>query len=209
MSAEITELLFVALFGMVLVAFIVAINSRGPVKTAFSYVLATITLIAAVYELVNHFGEARLQQQVKQAQAMEQAQMSRERRGETESYIRSMKSFATRGKRIAGKLKVLNLMDESISMETYFARAASARREANALMNELSGKQPPNDGFAESRKTLKRAINKTLVAAKYLNLYFKSDTENEEEKRAQIFHSNARDASFLFSRVGKLIAKEK
>lgn len=213
MTPELIQLLFILLFGMTVVAFIIAINSRGPVRMAFSYVLATALLVACVYESMLYWGESRLQDQLKRAQALEEARRLREQadqnQGALAAYGDFLKSLATRGKIVTVKMRNLNLEDETIDMEVYFAVASSASAEAGRLLRELEARKVPEEKFKGAYEMLKKGIGQTQNAAKYLNLYFKSENEEEEARRAQIYSSSIREAVYIFDQIDNMVLEKK
>lgn len=221
------ELQFVLLFGITVVAFICAINSRGAVKMSFSYVLATALLVLSVYEGVTYVSEQKFSFQMRQVQAVEEARRNSEqaRRSSEEAaraaaqeaesrqaiseYSEFIKAVADRGKEIPRGLRNLNLQDESVEIETFFAKAGTASSRASALARELQTRKSPEGTYEDSRKTLQKAFQRTETAAKYLSLYFKSEDEYEEEERGRIFHSNVDEAISLFDQASLLIAQKK
>jgi hypothetical protein len=219
MTPDQIQMLFVIMLGLTVVGFMIAINSRGPVKMAFSYVLATAMLIVSVYEVVNYFGENRLREQMQQAQTMEAARKREEqeemerRRLEAEKNNMSqtsatLKGIALRGKEIARSLTTVDIHNESIDINQYFEISASAISKANSVMSELKNTPKPADGYMQTFQTLEKALNQTILSAKYLSLFFKADDENQEASRERAFNSNAREAIALFDQAS-LFAESK
>ncbi len=204
MGTIIIELLFVILFAITISAFIIAINSKGSVRISLSFILATVLLIGSVYEVLNYTSKTRLNQQMKQVTSNAEAKEQESEELQAKNYEAFLKSIASRGKKSLNRIKNLDLADESIEMDVYFSRASSTKSKVRALLKELKTQKAPEDGFEQTRKTLEKALNKTMISAKYLNLYFRSNNEEEEETRASYFHSNANVASSLFRKVNDL-----
>ncbi len=212
LSPYFVHLLFFAIFAISIIGFLIAINSRGPVKAAFSYVLATALLVASLYELISYINEQKIRSlQVRQTPPPAVADDSKQKadlaaQQAAMEYGQFIRSISSRGKEITRSIAGLNLQDESVEIETYFARAASARNRASSLSREFSGRQPPAQGFGGAREAVTKGLQQTVTAAKYLDLYFKSEDEFEEEKREQAFRASVRQAASLFDQAEVLVS---
>ncbi len=206
------HLLFFAIFALSIIGFLIAINSRGPVRAAFSYVLATALLVGSLFELVNYINEQKIRTlQVRQTPvvAPEPAPPppapKKEENNKDQEYAQAIRSTASRAKEITRSLSGLDLQDESVEIETYFAKAAAARNRASELSREFARRPAPEQGFGGARDALTKGLAQTMAAAKYLDLYFKSEDEFEEEKREQAFRASVRQANSFLDQADALV----
>lgn len=199
--------LFMILFGITMLGFLVAVNSRGAVRMSISYVLATMMLVASVYQLVHYLGERKMEVQLEQAKEEARAQleelkeekMEEEQTAEQEEVAAAASKFHSiidRGNRIVRSLKSTDVRDESVDIDTYFGIAGSAQRKAEALIREARNINAPKEIQNARNKTI-NGLQRCATSAKYLNLYFKSEDEDEEQKREDVFVDNYKSAASL------------
>jgi hypothetical protein len=216
MAATTTPVLFAILFAITIVGFIVAINSKGTVKISLSYVLATVVLVGSMYMLVDYLGKIKLQRQIQleesrrqkdQEELLRQQEMV-QKEGAME-YKDFIESLAGKGRGVAYNLRSLDLADESIEMEVFFTKAATAKNTAYSILKSLKDRQQPKSGFESSVSAATNGANRLLSAGKYLDLYFKSENESEEVQRENAFQSNIRDAISYFDQALTFAASRK
>lgn len=202
------HLLFFAIFSLSILGFLIAINSRGPVRAAFSYVLATALLVGSLFELVNYINEQKIRSlQVRQAPvAPEPPPPPKKEDNKDQEYAQVIHSISSRAKEITRSLSGLDLQDESVEIETYFAKAGAARNRASELSREFARRPAPEQGFGGARDALTKGLTQTMAAAKYLDLYFKSEDEFEEEKREQAFRAAVRQANSLLDQAEAMVS---
>jgi hypothetical protein len=126
----------------------------------------------------------------------------------TMEYSQFARSISMRGKEVARSLSGLDLQDESIEIETYFAKAASARNRATELSKEFAGR-PPAQGVSAGGDAVNRGLQQTIGAAKFLDLYFKSEDDSQEEKREQAFRGAVRQAISSFDQADALMSNHR
>jgi hypothetical protein len=214
MSTE--NYLLMIFIGITVLAYIIAINARGVVRTVLSYLLATALLIATVVNTLQYQNEkivarkeaerAKYEEQLRKAE--EEARLASEQKaasdvGQDKQYRAGLVKIINDGSNLARAILAIDLDDENADYDKLVSRSLSFKSQAQETKKQLEGLQRMgNDpAVAAARDLIDKAVRSLNVSANYFNIYFKAENESEEDERYDIFRQNASSARGDFSKA--------
>ncbi|MFP4163717.1 MAG: hypothetical protein ACLFVE_07050 [Chitinispirillaceae bacterium] len=209
MSVEV--LLLAVLVGLTLLAYMIAINSKGTVKLIFSFFFATVMLAGSVWAIVQHFTaqtESLKAQELKQLEfekrLAEEELQTREELGKHASVLSDLISTA---KGYASALISADLQDPNLDLDGLMARAADYKRKVGMLRSKLKEAEDATASFPDVTAFIKEGIKNLAESCYYHRIYYYSETTPEETARERILRQKARNAQKKLQKADELLEK--
>jgi len=215
MSVEV--LLLIVLVGITLLGYMIAINSRGPTKLSISYLLATCFLIGTVWSIVQYVSSGQNKEQQQEFLRLEREKREVEERVRSKelSLMKSKKlmeaankinSVINQGTGYASNMMNIEFKDFSVELDVLMGRANVMKTKVTTLIEDYSKLNKESELFPESAATITDALNELSEAAKYYNLYFRSEDTAQEELRERLLRQKSRKAYDLFKKASSQVA---
>ena len=210
-------LLLIVLGALTLIAYIIALNSHGPMRLAISYLLATSILIATVWVTVQYvnsgdkrkiteeFQKLIIEKQLAEAQkdsAMQWVKHNKER----QALAARFNGIITQGAALAATIINSDVGNPKHELDELTGKAAETKRKAEELAAEFDKISVPDTLFTQSRSLIKEAIKQLTEAAQYYVLYYRAEDSAQEELRERIMRQKATEAQNLLQKADALIA---
>jgi hypothetical protein len=221
MSVEI--LLLVVLAGITLLAYMVAINSHGPTRLAFSYLLATVILAGTVWATVQYVNTgvnskkeaelAALAREKEQAEARlstsEQAyQSAMKENKERLAVAAKLNGIVTGNMALATTIMNTDLRDMSNDLDGLIAKSLETKRITEQTLADYEKNKITDTLFIESAAVIKDGLKLLAEAGLYYSLYYKAEDSAQEELRERIMRQKAKNALSTLQRASALIASK-
>jgi hypothetical protein len=215
MSVEI--LLLVVLAELTLVAYIIAINSHGPTRLAFSYLLATIILAGSVWATVQYVNTGlnlkkmeefkRLEMEKQKAEdQMHSGEKVQETLKERMAAAAKLSGVVTAGTTLSTLMMNTDLRDMATDLDGLVGKSIETKRRADELAGEFDKLKFTDKVFSESTDIIKEGLKVLAEAAQYFVLYYKAEDSAQEELRERIMRQKARQAHETLQKASSLIA---
>ncbi|MBL8028065.1 MAG: hypothetical protein JNL74_16710 [Fibrobacteres bacterium] len=205
------------MFAVAASAFATAINSRGVVRMALSYVLATLILIFAVFTAVRYSQDSaiaqmeiervKMEEQIKKAEEETRAEIAKKIAdsiaaaaavAEPVKEAGAYSPLAQEGISISNALLAVNVADESKDYDALVAEAKALQGRAAGLKRKFDGMPKDED---PARVQIDKGIRFLNVSANTLTLYYRAENESEETERLNVYKQNANAAKSAFASV--------
>jgi len=205
------------MFAVAASAFATAINSRGVVRMALSYVLATLILIFAIFTAVRYSQDSaiaqmeiervKMEEQIKKAEEETRAEIAKKIADsiaaaavvtEPVKEAGAYTPLAQEGVAISNALLAVNVADESKDYDALVAEAKALQSRAAALKRKFDGMAKDED---PARAQVDKGIRFLNVSANTLTLYYRAENESEETERLNVYKQNANAAKSAFASV--------
>ncbi len=212
------EILLLANLGaMTLLAYMVAINSHGPTRLSFSYLIATLILAGTVYSVVQHVNSGLDKKQMAEFRRLEmEKQLAEEQIRNQQEELKENKQMLVvasklnetinTGTGLATSIMNADLRDFSVELDVLIGRAAVTRKKVLQLNKEFTSTGIEDNQFPESLKNIKEALEQLESASQYYSLYFRSEDAAQEEMREKVMRQRARHAYELLKKASSDIA---
>jgi hypothetical protein len=213
-----TEILLLAILGsLTVLAYMVAINSRGPTRLSISYLLATILLagtVTSIVQYVNSDIDKREMEKVKQlefekqqAEQRIQAQDQALRQNKEHSvFATKLTTYLTTGTGFATTMVNVDLRDMSVELDQLIARSNDMKKKVADFKADCEKVSPTDSGFTQIMQIIKDGITGLAEAAQYYSLYYRSEDSAQEELRERIMRQKARVSLEKFQQASALVA---
>jgi hypothetical protein len=218
MSVEI--LLLVVLAAVTLLSYMVAINSHGSTRLAFSYLIATFILAGTVWATVQYVNtdlNAKKMEEFKRLE-FEKQKAEDQMKSQEQQYsaaIRQNKVHLATATRLNGVLTTAtglatmivnaNPRDMNAEIDVLMARSADTKRRCDQLVADFDKSKVTDSLFLESASLIKEGLKTLAEASQYYYLYFKAEDDAQEELRERIMRQKARMASEALQKASSLI----
>jgi len=218
MSVEI--LLLVLLAAMTLLAYMVAINSHGTTRLAFSYLIATVILAGSVWATVQYVNtdiNAKKMEEFKRLES-EKQKAEDQMRSQEQQYSAAMRlskehlavaarlhDVLTNTTGLATMMVNANLHDMSYDLDALVARSIDTKRRCDQALEDFGKMKIADTLFSDAISLIKEGLKTLAEASKYYYLYFKAEDSAQEELRERIMHQKARIASETLQKASSLI----
>jgi hypothetical protein len=218
MSVEV--LLLVLLAAVTLLAYMVAINSHGPSRLAFSYLIATVILAGSVWAIVQYVNtdinakkmeefkklESEKQKAEDQVKSQEQQYSQAMRQSKEHMAIAArLRDVLTNATGLATMMINTDLRDMSSDLDAMVGRSVDAKRRCDQLLADFDKSKTTDTLFSESVSLIKEGLKTLAEASQYYYLYFKAEDSAQEELRERIMRQKARIASETLQKASTLI----
>jgi len=219
MSIEV--LLLVILAAVTLLAYMVAINSHGPTRLAFSYLIATVILAGSVWAIVQYvnsdinakkmeeFKRLELEKQKAEDQVKSQQQQYSQAMRQSKEHVAMAARFhdiLVTATGLATMIINTDLHDMSVDLDALIARSVDAKRRSEQIQADFDKIKTPDTLFAESISLMKDGLKTLSESAQYYYLYFKAEDSAQEELRERIMRQKARIASETLQKASTLVS---
>ncbi len=210
-------LLLAVLVGITLLAYMIAINSHGPTRLSFSYLIATLILAGTVWAIVQHvnygvdrkqmaeFKRLEMEKRLAEQRARSQEQALKENKERME-FATKLNSIITAGAGLATTLMNTDVRDFSVELDVLIGRAHGTRKKAEELAEKYKKISKEEEFFPQSVSLIKSAIENVNESAKYYYLYYRSEDAAQEELRERLMRQKARTAYEDFKKASSLVA---
>ncbi len=192
MSAEI--LMLGILVGITLLAYMMAINSHGPIRLYISYLIATVILAGTVWSIVQYVNTDLDRKKLAELHRLEQEKLVAEERLRSqttalqENQERAMlagqlMAIINKGTGLASSLISANMRDMALDLQGLIARSTSIRKQCEELRTEftrLTGVEASQEHFTESIAQLRTALDDLVEASRFYLLYYRSEDSAQE-----------------------------
>jgi len=218
MSVEI--LLLVVLAGITLLSYMVAINSHGPIRLAFSYLIATVILAGSVWATVQYVNTGvaiKKSEEMQQEKQKSEAQFNskeaiyqnviRESK-ERIAIVAHLNSVVTTGMAMATTIMNTDLRDMSIDLDGLVAKSVESKRNCEQFAADFEKAKIIDSSFIESINVIKDGLKTLVEAGQYHALYYKAEDSAQEELRERIMRQKAKTALATLQRASSLIASQ-
>jgi hypothetical protein len=218
MSVEI--LLLVVLAAVTLLSYMIAINSHGSTRLAFSYLIATVILAGTVWATVQYVNtdlnakkmeefkrlESEKQKAEDQMKSQEQQYSAAIRQNKVHlATATRLNGILTTATGIATMLVNANPRDMDADLDVLLARSVDTKRRCDQVVAEFEKSKVTDSLFLESASLIKEGLKTLTEAAQYYYLYFKAEDDAQEELRERIMRQKARMASETLQKASSLI----
>jgi hypothetical protein len=218
MSVEI--LLLVVLAAVTLLAYMVAINSHGPTRLAFSYLIATLILAGSVWAVVQYVNsdinakkmeefkklESEKQKAEDQVKSQEQQYSQAMRQSKEHMAVAArLHDVLTTATGLAAMMVNTDLHDMSTDLDAMVGRSVDTKRRCDELLADFDKSKITDTLFTESISLIKDGLKTLAEASQYYYLYFKAEDSAQEELRERIMRQKARIASETLQKASSLI----
>jgi len=216
MSVEI--LLFVVLGAISLLAYMIAINSRGATRLSLSYLLATAILagsVGAVVRYVNSDQALKKNQEMKKLEMQRKAaeELAREKEialqqnKERTALAAELTGIITRGVSLATALQNTNLTDPKYDIDQLMRMSIEADRKAAAIKSDISKIDDSNQFFPGVLDKLTQASKLLSEATYYYKAFYRSEDSEQEQLRRRILQSKSKEALNEFEACATMLAQ--
>jgi hypothetical protein len=218
MSVEI--LLLVILAAVTLLAYMVAINSHGSARLAFSYLLATVILAGTVWATVQYVNtdiNAKKMEEFKRLES-EKQKAEDQMKSQEQQYSAAMRlskehlaiaarlhDVLTNATGLATMIVNADLHDMSSDLDAMVGRSVDAKRRCDQALEEFDKTKITDTLFSEAISLIKEGLRTLAEASQYYYLYFKVEDSAQEELRERIMRQKARIASETLQKASSLI----
>jgi hypothetical protein len=218
MSVEI--LLLVILAAMTLLAYMVAINSHGTTRLAFSYLIATVILAGTVWATVQYVNTDINGKRMEEFKRLESEKQKAEDQMKTQEqqYSTAMRlskehmavaarlhDVLTNATGLATMMINADLHDMSSDLDVMLSRSVDTKRRCDQALEDFNKTKIADTLFSEGISLIKEGLKTLAEASQYYYLYFKAEDSAQEELRERIMHQKARIASETLQKAGSLI----
>jgi hypothetical protein len=205
--------------GMTLLAYMIAINSHGPTRLSFSYLIATLMLAGTVWAIVQYVNSGYDKQKMEEISKLEQAKQKAEELAHTQEqallenkdrmgYSAQVNNVINEGTGLSTTMMNVDLRDFSVELDVLTNRAAETRHKCEDLDKEYEKTAAEKEYFPQTKASVHDALGSLDEAAKYYGLYYKSEDGAQEEMRERMLRQKARQAYELFKKAGSLLANQ-
>jgi hypothetical protein len=218
MSVEI--LLLVLLGAITLLAYMVAINSHGSARLAFSYLLATVILAVTVWATVQYVNtdiNAKNMEEFKKLES-EKQKAEDQMKSQEQQYSQAMRTSKER-LAVAAKLHEIltnatglatlmintDLHDMSMDLDAMVGRSVDTKHRSDQTLADFEKIKVTDSLFSESASLIRDGLKTLTEASQYYYLYFKAEDAAQEELRERIMRQKARIASETLQKAGSQI----
>ena len=212
-----TEVLLLIILGaLTLIAYIIALNSHGPIHLAISYLLATSILIATVWVTVQYvnsgdkrriteeFQKLIIEKQLAEAQK-DSAMLWMKHNKERQTFAARLNGIITQADALATTILNSDVGNPRHELEVLIGKASETKRKVEELTAEYDKISIPDTIFAQSRSLIKEAIKQLSEAAQYYFLYYRAEDSAQEELRERIMRQKATEAHNLLQKADSQI----
>lgn len=211
------NMLLMVMGGITLIAYMIAINSRGLGRLILSYLLATALLVCTVWGIVQHvnIGLDSVKTEELKKLAMEKRQ-AEDRVQSQEEALKSNKArmaftvklnaILTAGTAVSTSLANLDLQDKSADLDALVWRAIDAKKKVESLKQEFEKLSTADSFFNEPLTLIRDGLQSLAESGQYYQQYYYSEDSDQETLRERIMRQKARNAGEKFQKAGLLIA---
>jgi hypothetical protein len=218
MSVEI--LLLLVLAAVTLLAYMIAINSHGSARLAFSYLIATVILAGCVWATVQYVNSDQNAKKMEEFKRLESEKQKAEdqMKSQEQVYTAAMRqnkvrmAVATRLHDVLSNATGLatlmintDLRDMSSDLDAMLARSVDTKRRCDQALADFDKTKVTDTLFTESASLIKEGLKQLADASQYYYLYFKAEDSAQEELRERIMRQKARIASETLQKATSLI----
>jgi len=206
MSIEV--LLMTVLVALTIIAYMIAINSRGLWRLMLSFLFASCMLGGTVWVIVEHYSagsRAAMQKERRkfenEMQAAEERLQSKERSGSASivlaliSQANSYASFLIREK----------LHDPDLSHGQLVAQAVQTQQQIERLQNEIKGSAQVINQFPEAAQLIESAMTHISEAGRLYRQYYYAENSAAERASERLLRQNARSAQDALTRAASSV----
>jgi hypothetical protein len=218
MSVEI--LLLVVLGAVTLLSYMVAINSHGSTRLAFSYLIATVILAGSVWATVQYVNtdinakkmeefrklESEKQKAEDQMKSQEQQYSQAMRMSKEHMAVAArLRDVLTGATGLATMMINTDLHDMSVDLDALVGRSVDTKRRCDQVLADFDKTKVTDTLFSESVSLIREGLKTLTEASQYYYLYFKAEDSAQEELRERIMRQKARIASETLQKAGSQI----
>ncbi|MCU0609999.1 MAG: hypothetical protein MUF22_09575 [Chitinispirillaceae bacterium] len=212
-----TEFLILALLcSVTLLAYMIAINARSPMKLVVSYFLATLMLGGTVWVIVQHVNLGLDTVKSRELSKLENDKMIAEERARSQeaalnankekmAFVARLSGVITCGTTEATTLITVDLQDKEADLETLVARTVIMKKKADSLKKEFDRIQAADPVFSEPMTLIGDGIRLLIEGTQYYQQYYYSEDSGQETLRARIIRQKARNATDKFQKASALL----
>jgi hypothetical protein len=205
--------------GITLLAYLSAINARGPMRLTFSYLIATLMLAGTVWAAVQYVNTGRNRIKVEEIRRLEiEKQQAEEivRSQEQElienknrmSYVTRLSDIINEGSALSAAMINVDMRDYSVELDELMSRASEVKRNSDALKDRFRKIENEQPFFASGKASLRESIDQLTGAAAYYTTYFRSEDGAQEEMRERMMRQKAKKANELFKKAAASLVSE-
>jgi hypothetical protein len=218
MSVEI--LLLVILGAITLLSYMVAINSHGSTRLAFSYLIATVILAVSVWATVQYVNtdiNAKKMEEFKKLES-EKQKAEDQMKSQEQQYSQAMRlskehlaiaahlrDVLTNANGLATSMVNTNLHDMSMDLDGLVGRSVDTKRRCDDALADFEKTRITDSLFGGSVALIRDGLKTLAEASQYYYLYFKAEDSAQEELRERIMRQKARLASETLQKAGSQI----
>ena len=217
-------LLLCVLGGLVVLAYIVAINAHGSFRLSISYLAATLLLAGTVFVVVQYvntgkdsqksavlqsseFARAKAEAERQKAEEAMRVQQQLLEQNKTQSVFASrLNSIIATGTNLSATLINVDVRDAAQELDILIANAAATRSRVNQLKSDFEKVRTEDTAYAASVKLISEANASLVESVQMFTLYYRSEDPAQEELRERVMRQKARIASEKFQKATDLIA---
>jgi len=213
-----TDILLLAILGgITLLAYMVAINARGPTRLSISYLFATMLLAGTVWAIVSYVNTdidrremarmRQLEQEKQQAELRIQVQEEALRTNKARSSVASRcNTFINNGSSLATAMMNVDLRDMSVELEALIARANDTRKKTNDMKTGFEQAAIADSAFTQVIQLIKDGTAMLIEASQTYVLFYRSEDPAQEELRERVMRQKAKAAYDKFQQASALVA---
>jgi hypothetical protein len=215
------EILLLALLGAItLLAYMVAINSHGTARLAFSYLIATVILAGSVWATVQYVNTDINAKKIEEFKRLESEKQKAEdqMKSQEQQYTAAMRlskehmavaarlhDVLTNATGLATMMINTDLHDMSTDLDALVARSVDTKRRCDQALDDFNKTKIADTFFSDGISLIKEGLATLAEASQYYYLYFKAEDSAQEELRERIMRQKARIASDTLQKASSLI----
>jgi cell division protein FtsB len=203
--------------GLTIVAFMIAINTHGRLRSILSYSLAMLLFSLTAVVFINHTGviiSVSYRHSQLPSEPVEKGINNQRLLRPTESDTLSpesaqlaieLRSLSAKGIACANSLLNKDLKDESVELETLVGRASETRKRVESIKNEFEKISATDATFKKSVALIQDGIQLLSEAAQLYLQYYYSEDSSQEVTRENLLRQKARKANEQFQEAADLL----
>ncbi len=208
--------------GLTIVAFMIAINTHGRLRTGISYALATALLGLTTVIYFNHAGalfDKGFRHDRMPSELVEKGIDDRQpaRRSDADvlspadrgRIIAELRKLSAEGTACANSLLNKELKDESVELETLVGRASETRRRVEFIKTQFEKTSAPEPFFRKPVASIKAGIQLLSEAAQLYLQYYYAEDSTQETMREKLLRQKAKEANEEFQRAANELSNIK
>jgi hypothetical protein len=206
-----TEMLLLAvLAAMTVVAFMIAINSRGRWRATLSSLLAVGMLVGTVWVFTLHYSMSFNADNQRERHHIMQELITKDQTALTaNSSITVCSTLIVQTNDFAGTLLKERLYDPSLSHDQMIARANSAERRLEELQSQINSKKQMLESHPEVATLLSRAMTELKTACHLYNRYYFAENTAAEIQTERLLRQKAQSARDTLIKAEKTLEANK
>jgi hypothetical protein len=206
------EILLLLLFVfLTVIAYMIAINSRGIWRLTLSFLLATCMLGGTVWVIILQYSTT-----AKSAIRAERSRFETEKKellqtiGQNEHMTNAarMSHLIAQANVFAVMLQRERLQDQDASHERLVGRATNTGERVSALQNEINSYRQVLTKFPEAAKLLEEAMAELKEACRLYRAYYFAENSSAEQAAERQIRQKAKNAQDTLAKAQKLVGNE-